>query len=361
MYVGLEHITSEGEFTEVPAVENGELSSNKFAFNSSHVLYGKLRPYLKKIAIPDFEGICSTDILPVKPGPELDRRYLFYFLRQPRMIDLATSLAVGINLPRLSPKQLLRFEIPLPPLPEQRRIAAILDKADELRRKRRRAIQRLDDLLQSVFLEMFGDPVTNPKGWEVGSIDHLVKNKSDVKCGPFGTQLKVAEIVEAGVPLFGIENVQNNLFNPSTSKFLTTEKAKQLQKYDVRDGDVLVTRMGTIGRACVATGIQGEARLSYHLFRVRPDTKRCLPIFLATTICRSGTFQGQLRQMAHGAIMSGLSTKNLREVKFLLPPLPLQRKYVEYVKTVESQMTIHNQHFMKTEILFSSLQQHAFI
>ncbi len=136
-YVGLEHITDEGRFAGVGTVVSGELASNKFRFDERHILYGKLRPYLRKIALPTFRGICSTDILPILPGPHVDRNYLYHYLRTPAMVELATSRSAGANLPRLSPGQLASFEIPFPPLPEQRRIAAILDAADALRTKRR--------------------------------------------------------------------------------------------------------------------------------------------------------------------------------------------------------------------------------
>jgi len=163
-FLGLEHIQIGGEIIGSQRLEYGDISSTKFRFTQAHVLYGKLRPYLAKIALPDFEGICSTDILPIAPGPNLDRKYLAYYLRQPSMVDLANSRSTGANLPRLSPKVLETFKIPLPPLEEQRRIAAILDKADGVRRKRKEAIRLTEELLRSTFLEMFGDPVTNPKG-----------------------------------------------------------------------------------------------------------------------------------------------------------------------------------------------------
>ncbi len=155
-YVGLENIGSDGRFQEIGEVEPGELKSNKFRFDPEHVLYGKLRPYLSKIARPDFSGICSTDILPIRPGKTLHGPYLFHFLRTPTMVGHAASLSTGINLPRLSPKALGNFEIPLPPIEEQRRIAAILDAADALRAKRRQALAKLDTLTQAIFIDMFG-------------------------------------------------------------------------------------------------------------------------------------------------------------------------------------------------------------
>jgi type I restriction enzyme, S subunit len=196
LYVGLEHIEAGGRLINVNSVSNGELESTKFRFGANHLLYGKLRPYLAKIALPDFNGICSTDILPVLPSKKLDRRYLAYFLRQPQMVEYASSRSEGINLPRLSPKTLAQFEIPLPPLPEQERIARILDQADELRRKRRTALAEVDKLPQAIFVEMFGDPVLNVRQWpkrklgEVGELErgvskHRPRNDLALLNGPY--------------------------------------------------------------------------------------------------------------------------------------------------------------------------------
>lgn len=287
---------------------------------------------------------------------EVDIRYLYYALRDANL----ERHTITTSIPGLNRDDIYKTTIPLPSFEEQKRIAAILDKADALREKRRQVIAKLNVLLQSVFLGMFGDPVTNPKGWEVGSIDLVVKDKSDVRCGPFGTQLKVHELVGEGIPLFGIENVLNNQFISKVSKFLSPEKAKTLSAFSVRPDDVLVTRMGTIGRACVVPPDVKEGVISYHLFRVRPDQTKCLPQFLAYTICRSGSFQAQLRQLSHGAIMDGLSTGNLKAVKFLLPPLSNQKRYVEYVEKAESAIARHKEGLRKSETLFRSLQQRAF-
>ncbi len=171
-FIGLEHIEPSGEITG-RITEEDELASTKFRFTAKHILYGKLRPYLRKIARPNFGGVCSTDILPILPGPKINRDYLFHFLRQPRMVQLATSRCTGANLPRLSPRTLLEFLVPLPPLPEQKRIAAILDKADEIRRKRRQALELADQFLRSVFLDMFGDPVSASRDCQTRRLDEV--------------------------------------------------------------------------------------------------------------------------------------------------------------------------------------------
>ncbi len=123
LYLGLEHIERGGRIIGRNTVAGAELASTKFQFTPEHVLFGKLRPNLGKICRPEFAGVCSTDILPIRPGKDLDRDYLAHYLSQPSMVNFATSRTSGANLPRLSPAVLEKFPIPLPPLPEQRRTA----------------------------------------------------------------------------------------------------------------------------------------------------------------------------------------------------------------------------------------------
>ena len=114
-YLGLEHLDGDGGIDCIQTVGSASLKSNKFQFSDRHVLFGKLRPYLRKIVRPEFSGVCSTDIIPILPKEGVSRDYLFYFLRTPGTVNLATSRCSGANLPRLGPKQLASFQIPLPP------------------------------------------------------------------------------------------------------------------------------------------------------------------------------------------------------------------------------------------------------
>jgi type I restriction enzyme S subunit len=190
-YVGLEHIEKDtGRFAAEFEGKPESLRATKFRFTPRHVLYGKLRPYLNKAALPNFDGVCTTEILPILPlEGKLDRTYLWAFLLTPSFVEWASANVSGANLPRISPKLLEKHEIPLPPLPEQKRIAAILAKADRLRRLRRYARELSDTYLQSVFLEMFGDPVSNPMGWEktrLGSLCQIIRGER-LEMAPKGT------------------------------------------------------------------------------------------------------------------------------------------------------------------------------
>ena len=205
-YVGLEHLDGDGNFLNISEVASGDLASAKFRFDPDHILYGKLRPYLRKIARPDFNGICSTDILPIKPvSRQVSRDYLYHYLRLPQMVNLANTRTTGANLPRLSPTTLAEFPVRFPPLDEQRRIAAILDKADAIRRRRRQALAEIDNLLRATFLDMFGmpDPAASD-GELLGSVAGFVGGGSLPAGSPFDGQedglllLKVGDLSLSG-------------------------------------------------------------------------------------------------------------------------------------------------------------------
>jgi len=115
-YLGLEHIKKGGDIIASSTIAESNVLSSKFEFNEEHILYGKLRPYLAKISAPNFSGICSTDILPIKVSNEINKEYLLYYLRKPRMIAEANRNTSGANLPRISPKSLLDLPIELPSL-----------------------------------------------------------------------------------------------------------------------------------------------------------------------------------------------------------------------------------------------------
>jgi type I restriction enzyme S subunit len=135
-YVGLEHIEKDaGNFTADFHRQSEKLLATKFRFTPRHVLYGKLRPYLNKVSLPDFDGVCSTEIFPLLPRIQtLDRRYLYAVLLSPRFVKWASNSVAGANLPRLDPERLREYEFELPDLSEQECFAARLDHADRLRR-----------------------------------------------------------------------------------------------------------------------------------------------------------------------------------------------------------------------------------
>jgi type I restriction enzyme S subunit len=357
-YVGLEHVDGDGAIAIIATVGTAEPKSTKFRFSEDHILYGKLRPYLRKIARPGFAGVCSTDIIPIRPTSAIDRGYLFHFLRSPKMVALATSRCTGANLPRLSPSQLEAFEVPLPPLPEQKRIAAILDAADALRAKRRESIEQLDSLVHVTFLEMFGATLSN---WEQTTVDQLAAAApSSVRTGPFGSQLLHSEFTDEGVRVLGIDNAVANEFREGAPRFISLAKYEQLRRYTVIPGDVLITIMGTCGRCAIVPEGIGAAINTKHLCCITLDKKRCLPRFLHAYFLRHPVAQHHLRSQTKGAIMEGLNMGIIKALPVGLPPIDLQTRFASIVESIEQQKARLKAHLVELDSLFASLQSRAF-
>ena len=162
---------------------------------------------------------------------------------------MGTVSGVGGSLLRARPAEVFKIQIPFPPLTEQKRIAGILDAADALRAKRREALAQLDTLIQSTFLDMFGDPVTNPMGWPPTSLSAISEELRD---GPFGSNLKSSHYVESGVRVIRLQNVGVGEMLNDNLAYISEVHFASLPRNHCRPGDVIIGTMGDPNlRACV--------------------------------------------------------------------------------------------------------------
>lgn len=353
-YLGLEHIASGGNIIDADCVNAGQLASTKFRFEDSHILYGKLRPYLAKIALPNFSGICSTDILPIRPGPDLDRRFLAYFLRQPHIVELASARSTGVNLPRLSPKALAEFQIPFPSLPEQNRIAVILDKADDIRRKREQILKLADECLRSSFLDRFGHPL-DPNG-------HLERCTLGEHCDFFaGHSLPRGEDFagqENGLLLVKVSDLKapGNEVTIRAAKLWTPSKGAARGGVIAPEGSVVFPKRGgaiatnkkrVLGRECV---------LDPNLMAVAPRAKS----HVSNRFIRTWFELIDLASIASGSSVPQLNKKDLEPLAFGVP----DRKDVDWFDSIVERVNdmkgrLHTA-LVEAEAMLGSLSQRAF-
>ena len=299
------------------------------------------------------QRVCKIDGL----SKDLDRHYLAKFL--PILLKKIEDETPFVTVKHLSVKKLNEAEIPLPPLAEQKRIAAILDAADALRAKRRETLAQLDTLLQSTFLDMFGDPET--REWPMATVEEVaLPKKGSIRTGPFGSQLLHSEFVDEGIRVLGIDNAVANEFREGEARYITHEKYKHLRRYTVRPGDVLITIMGTCGRcAIVPAGIEKSINTK-HLCCITLDPEKCMPGFMHAYFLRHRLARTYLERNSKGAIMSGLNMGIIKKMPILLPPLPLQRRFAAIVESAEQQKTRLRAHLAELDTLFAALQHRAF-
>ena len=361
-YVGLEHIEKDtGRFAPGFEGKPETLLATKLRFNSKHVLYGKLRPYLNKVALPSFDGVCTTEILPILPAEgELDRTYLWAFLLTPGFVEWASASVSGANLPRLSPQLLVRHKIPLPPLPEQQHIAAILAKVDRLRRLRRTARELGDTYLQSVFLEMFGDPVSNPMGWEVRPLgDSIDGFEGGVNFPPVSENEECSEwrVLKVSAVTWGD-------FDPGASKPIRPDVEFD-DSVVVRKDDLLMSRANTtqlVGAVCLVRSEPPKVLLPDKIWRVRFSKKSgLLPDYTLFALRQPGLREiiGDLATGTSGS-MKNISKQKAAALPILSAPLPLQQQFAYTVRQFERLRAQQREAERQTEHLFQTLLHRAF-
>jgi type I restriction enzyme S subunit len=353
-YVGLDHIESGGGSIRFGSVENGELASNKFQFGPNHILFGKLRPYLAKVVCPDFSGICSTDIIPIAPSKRVDKRYLLHFLRRPETIAWAAGRTTGVNLPRLSPKELASLEIPIPPLDEQRRMAAILDKADELRRKRKSALELLNSLAQSIFVEMFGDPLKDHKDsgdWTTESLDASIRY--------IDYRGKTPPKAETGIRLITAKNVKMGYINPEPMEFIEADAYDDWMTRGFPEmGDVLFTTEAPLGNVAILDS-SDKLAVGQRLLTMQPDKSKITSEYLAYFL-RSPEFSKKMLENSTGSTVRGIKSRLLKRIDICYPPLGDQEHFSAALRTLTPMKEQANALHVGTNSLFSSLQHRAF-
>jgi type I restriction enzyme, S subunit len=315
-----------------------------------------------KIAIaPDDSrpGIINQALMRIRPDrdkilPIYLKRYLESPIAQREIFSKSSGSALK-NLVAIS--EIKKSKIPLPPLEEQKRIVAILDKADRVRRKRQEAIRLTEELGRSIFLDMFGDPVTNPKEWEEISLGKISKVQGGLQITP---KRKVNNLE---VPYLRVANVYRDKLNLEEIKLISVTE-QELTRTALEKGDLLIVEghgnNQEIGRSSVWDGSIANCVHQNHLIRVRVDGDKADPYYVSNFLNSAGGRRQLTKCSKTTSGLNTISSSNVKAIQILLPPIEKQKKYIELQTKILAGYKKLSLHSSDSENLFNSLLQRAF-
>ena len=291
----------------------------------------------------------------IKEENRLDYSFLKYWFQ-----TIKTQLlnrAVGGTLQNISLGIVKDLEIPLPPLPIQQRIAKILDAADALRRKDQELLRKYDELAQAIFIDMFGDPVKNEKGWKEQIIkDVAAKGKHSIKAGPFGSSLKKEYYKQTGFKIYGQEQVIADDFSIG-DYYIDEEKFNELKNCSIQSGDVLISLVGTYGKISVVPEVFQEGIINPRLMKISLNRSLFNPYFFKFLL-QTEHMYNRIGTYSRGGTMDIVNVGIISEVIVILPPLDLQNRFMEILNSINEQKKVLQKKI--SDNLFESLLQQAF-
>lgn len=358
-FVSMEHVDPQtGQIVLGQGSRTGDGKGQAFLFDERHVLFGKLRPYLRKIALPRQPGCASTELIPLLPdATRIDRGYLFHWVRRQSVIDALMAKNTGARMPRADMSVLLRMPVPLPSLDEQHCIVRLMDRAAEIRRRADAARAKARAIIPALFLDLFGDPAINPKGWPSGKIADTCEVQGGLQVSSKRSELPLA------MPYLRVANVLRGTVDLSEIKSIRLTDAER-QRTRLASGDILIVEghgnPNEVGRAAVWDGRISDCTHQNHLIRARPNKGHLLPEYVAYFL---NSHSGRLILIGNGKTTSGLntiSTGNVKAVSLPLPPLSLQTAFAQQAQRIEATAHAIDAATIKAEAMAAALSAKVF-
>jgi len=303
--------------------------------------------------VPKRLGEANCAGLVVLKGPrEVTADYLVCFLNSPMGRRESLRQTKGSTRQTLNTKSVAATIVPVPPLPEQKRIAGILDATDVLRAKRRESIAQLDALIQSTFLDMFGDPVTNPMGWEQQRIDRVFEVARGGSPRPIDAYLTDSS---DGLNWIMIGDAsEDSRYIASTKKRIKPEGLRKSRM--VHDGDLLLTNSMSFGKPYI---LKTDGCIHDGWLVLSPKDKRMSADYFYSLLSTEALYR-EFQRGAAGAVVKNLNIKVVSQVSVAVPPFEIQHKFADIVESVEQQKARQRAHLAELDNLFASLQSRAF-
>ena len=353
--VGLPLIAGAGDFGDLhPAVTKYTTADRVRTCRAGDIVLS-IRASIGTKVLADGEYCLGRGVAGLRARSHLDDRYLWHWTTA--AAPELTAKGRGATFLQVNKADISKLEIPLPPIDEQRRIAAVLDAADALRAKRREALAKLDTLAQAIFIDMFGDPAANPMRWPTMPLGRLALKFSD---GPFGSNLKSDHYQDSGVRVVRLQNIGSGEFVDDVAAYISDEHFTTLRKHECRPGDVLVATMGDPNlRACIQPGWLNVALNKADCVQIRVDPTIATNHWLCVLLNHPST-EDMARSLVRGQTRSRISMGRLRELEVPVPPVDLQDQFGQRRTVAMAQTQRGHESSTSLNRLFGSLQQRAF-
>lgn len=361
-FVPMAYLSEDGFIAQADDRTLGEVSKGYTYFARGDVIVAKITPCFEngKAAhannLPHDIGFGTTEFHVLRPSSEVDGRYLFYMIWNPQFRFLAAHNMTGSAGQRRVPADFVRrFCIPLPPLSKQKRVAAILDQANAVRRKRRQTIEMTSGLIPATFYDTFGDPGSNPKGWPAIEMGEAIVEAQ------YGTSSSL-EVDQRSCPVLRMNNITyTGEWDLTDLKWLDFTD-EELPKYTVRQGDLLFNRTNSpelVGKTAVWPNDDVYGFAGY-LIRFRFDESCVLPEFVSAYL--NSTFGKSLlfKNAVPSNNMSNISASTFRRLPLLVPPIALQHGFSKCVAQVHTAVKLEQLAAAESDSLFDALAQQAF-
>lgn len=321
------------------------------------VIVARMKDTAKVLEIsPECNGlIVSTGFAVFRPTNRILSPYLAFFLRSNRFQFIKNKYAQGSTQKAINNKDLELITIPVPPVPVQERIVEILQKADEVRRKRQEALEITDAILPAAFRDIFGDPESNPFGWPVEILGKYIKESR------YGTSERTGTYAK-GDPVLRIPNVINKTINLSGLKYLAVSDAEK-KKLLLHPGDILVVRTNGnkdyVGRSAVFD-LEGEYLFASYLIRLRLQTEKLNPHYVVAFLTTPFGRREIDRNSRTSAGQYNISSAGLRAIRIPIPPLSKQLKFLDqYEQWRQTKARLDNAR-READLIFHCLLSRAF-
>jgi type I restriction enzyme S subunit len=303
---------------------------------------------------------CNQAVAIIRLGDsKINKEYLCHFIASPNAQEQFFKGMVTATIANLSLAQIRKLKIPLPPLPQQQKIANILDAADALRQNDKALIAKYDELTQTLFLDMFGDPVSNPKGWEKVELKYFIYKLNT------GVSVNSEDGSYEGGKYFILKTscVYSGIFDPKQVKTIREDEI-QRAKLNPKKDSIIISRMNTselVGKSAYIFSDFPSIYLPDRLWQTEKTNLEHSVLWLSYNIGHK-SFMNEISKISSGTSgsMKNISKSSFLELKSINPPLELQNQFAERVAVIEEQKAIAQKSLEKSESLFNSLLQRAF-